>query len=127
MTAHAVAWISHPDCLRHEIEPGHPESPQRLHAIHDRLIVCGLDTMMLHETAPLATREQLVRVHDAAYVDALLANDRPRRIDADTALGPHTLAAALRAAGAAVHAVDLVLEDRASLAFCGVRPPGHHA
>jgi len=72
----------------------------------------------------------LLRVHEAAYVDSLLHADatvQPVRIDADTAIGPHTMAAALRAAGASVRAVDLVLDGKAGLAFCGVRPPGHHA
>ena len=48
-------------------------------------------------------------------------------IDPDTVMGPHTLQAALRAAGAAVEATDLVLSGQVSTAFCAVRPPGHHA
>src|SRR5689334_21736356 len=122
----STAWISHPDCLRHEIGAGHPESARRLACIRDRLVASGLDLLLQHETAPLATREQLLRVHDAAYVDALLAST-PHRVDDDTAVGPHTLPAALRAAGASVLAVDLVLDGKAGLAFCAVRPPGHHA
>jgi acetoin utilization deacetylase AcuC-like enzyme len=123
----AVAWLSHPECLLHENDANHPEAPWRLQAIHDRLVVTGLDALLSHHHAPLATREQLLRVHDAAHVDALLGGAGPHPHDGDTAAGPHTLPAALRAAGAAVRAVDLVLEDRAGLAFCGVRPPGHHA
>ena len=130
MNSGVLAWISHPDCLLHEIVADHPESPRRLAAIEDRLIACGLAPLLVQEPAPRATREQLVRVHDAAHVDRLLALEGASArvpIDADTAIGPHTIAAALRAAGAAVRGVDLVLEDRAQLAFCGVRPPGHHA
>src|SRR5689334_4738885 len=130
MTTAPVTWITHPDCLRHEIDPIHPESAKRLRAIHDRLVYTGLDGLMAHDTAPRATREQLLRVHDPTYVNTLLALDdvrTPIHIDADTAVGPHTLQAALRAAGASVRAVDLVLDDKASLAFCAVRPPGHHA
>jgi acetoin utilization deacetylase AcuC-like enzyme len=48
-------------------------------------------------------------------------------LDPDTAMNPHTLNAALRAAGAAVLAVDLVMNDKFKSAFCAVRPPGHHA
>ena len=123
----AAAWISHPDCLRHEIAAGHPEAPGRLRAIHDRLVASGLDLLLRHEDAPLATREQLLRVHDVAYVDHLLGGHGPHSIDPDTAVGPHTLPAALRAAGASVRAVDLVLDGAVDLAFCAVRPPGHHA
>jgi acetoin utilization deacetylase AcuC-like enzyme len=130
MNSSVLAWVSHPDCLRHVIGPDHPESPQRLEAIQDRLAACGMASLFVQHPAPRATREQLARVHDAAHVDRLLALEGAAAhvpIDADTALGPHTIAAALRAAGAAVRGVDLVLEDRAQLAFCGVRPPGHHA
>src|SRR5207249_11326415 len=42
-------------------------------------------------------------------------------------MNPHTLRAALRAAGAAVLATDLVISGAAEAAFCAVRPPGHHA
>lgn len=127
MSAHAVAWISHPDCLGHRNGPNHPEAPERLQAIRDRLVITGLDALMLHERAPLATREQLVRVHDPTYVDGVLDSAGAQRGDDETVVGPHTLPAALRAAGACVRGVDLVLEGRAGLAFCGVRPPGHHA
>ena len=48
-------------------------------------------------------------------------------LDPDTYMGPHTLTAALRAAGAVVLATDLVLAGEATTAFCSVRPPGHHA
>jgi acetoin utilization deacetylase AcuC-like enzyme len=48
-------------------------------------------------------------------------------LDPDTAMNPHTHRAALRAAGAAVHATDLVATGVAATAFCNIRPPGHHA
>ena len=130
MGSSVLAWLSHPDCLRHVIDPDHPESPRRLDAIHDRMVASGYAGLLTQESAPRATREQLVRVHEPAHVDRLLALEGAAAhvpVDADTAIGPHTLAAALRAAGAAVRGVDLVLEDRAQLAFCAVRPPGHHA
>jgi acetoin utilization deacetylase AcuC-like enzyme len=48
-------------------------------------------------------------------------------LDPDTAMNPYSLNAALRAAGAAVLAVDLVLKNQFNSVFCSVRPPGHHA
>jgi acetoin utilization deacetylase AcuC-like enzyme len=73
---------------------------------------------------------QLLRVHSAAYVDALeklAPSSGLAWIDPDTAMNPHTWRAALRAAGAAVMGVDLVMAGTVEAAFCSVRPPGHHA
>lgn len=125
-----TAFISHPACLKHDMGDFHPEGPQRLMAIEDRLIACRLHPLLQHHEAPRATREQLARVHRPDYIDAIEAAS-PREglihLDPDTAMGPHTLEAALRAAGAVVLATDLVLAGRAENAFCNVRPPGHHA
>ena len=120
--------ISHPDCGRHEMGQAHPESPARLRAIDDALAESGLRLRQIE--APRATREQLERAHSARHIDDLFAR-APRtgyvQLDADTTLNPHTIPAALRAAGAAVKAVDLVLGGSARSVFCNIRPPGHHA
>ncbi|MFC4251073.1 MAG: histone deacetylase family protein [Sinimarinibacterium flocculans] len=126
-----VAWITHPLCARHLIEEGHPESPERLAAIEDRLLIGGLGGFMQRHEAPEASREQLLRAHTAAHVDHVLAHRRigPRRVDIDgeTAYTQYTVDAALRAAGAGVDAVERALRGEAGLGFCAVRPPGHHA
>ena len=109
---------------------GHPEQPARLSAIFDRLIASGLEMIVRQIDAPLATRLQLERVHDRDYVERVFAEAPAEGVvmlDPDTAMGPHTLDAALRAAGAAVHAVDLVMSGEFQAVFCAVRPPGHHA
>jgi acetoin utilization deacetylase AcuC-like enzyme len=109
---------------------GHPECPQRLSAIEDRLRLAGLLDFMQQVQAPAATVEQLQRVHSPAHVERVLRADTARGPvwhDPDTAQGPHTAEAALHAAGAGVKAVDLVLDGDAGLAFGAVRPPGHHA
>ena len=125
-----TAYVTHPDCMRHEMGEHHPESPARLAAIHDRLLFDGLlDQLDVHE-APLATREQLCRAHAAGHVDAMLGAapiEGYVHVDPDTLMNPFTPVAALRAAGAAVLATDLVLGGLAGNAFCCVRPPGHHA
>ena len=108
----------------------HPERPARLSAIEDQLIASGIGMHLARHEAPLATDEQLARVHPIEYVRAIRGaapSEGTVHLDPDTAMNPWTLQAALRAAGAAVLATDLVLTDKAKSAFCSVRPPGHHA
>ena len=125
-----TAYLSHPDCLKHDMGTGHPECPARLAAIHDQLIASGLLPYLQQHDAPLATEEQLARVHDPQYI-AAIRDAAPQQglvyLDPDTAMNPHSWQAALRAAGAAVLATELVLEGKVENAFCAVRPPGHHA
>jgi len=124
------AYITHPDCARHDMGPHHPECPERLGAINDHLLVKGLLDYMVQHDAPLATEEQLGRAHTSLYVRELFEaapKDGLVQVDPDTCMNPHTLPAALRAAGAAVEATNLVLAGQAPTAFCNIRPPGHHA
>lgn len=124
------AFISHADCNRHEMGACHPECPERLSAINDQLLISGYLNFMDAYDAPLASIEQISRAHSALYVQELIAQS-PKEgyqlVDPDTKMNPHTINAALRAAGAAIQATDLVLDGVASNAFCCVRPPGHHA
>ncbi|MCW5604868.1 MAG: histone deacetylase family protein [Burkholderiales bacterium] len=125
-----TAFITHSDCLLHEMGGHHPEQPARLQAVDDQLIASGLAGHLLHVEAPLATHAQLERVHAPGYIDAIEAAAPASGIthlDPDTAMNPHTLHAALRAAGAAVLAVDMVIGGQVRNAYCNVRPPGHHA
>ncbi|MBU1174683.1 MAG: histone deacetylase family protein [Alphaproteobacteria bacterium] len=125
-----LGFVSHPDCLLHDAGDGHPESAERIYAIQNHLIVSNLEFVLHHYDAPLATRDQLAAAHDGAYVDQILAQRVESgyiHLDGDTTMSPGTLQAALRAAGAGVHAVDLVMAGTANPVFCAVRPPGHHA
>ena len=125
-----TAFISHPDCLLHEMGPYHPERPARLKAIEDELTASGLMDKLVRHIAPRVTFEQLNRVHAAEYIASLDAKAPAAGIvylDLDTAMNPHSLKAAYRAAGAVVLAVDLVIGKNSENAFCSVRPPGHHA
>src|SRR5712691_10768187 len=126
----ATAFITHADCARHDMGRHHPESPARLAAIEDHLISSGLAGLLERHDAPAAKVSELARVHPLEYIEAI-REASPRsgivHLDPDTAMCPHTWDAALRAAGAAVLATDLVIGGRADSAFCAVRPPGHHA
>jgi acetoin utilization deacetylase AcuC-like enzyme len=122
--------ISHPDCLLHDPGIIHPDIPDRLYAINNQLIMSGLDYVVRHRDAPVATRAQLERVHTSEHVTHILDladTEKPVVIDGDTIVGGGSVAAAIRAAGAGVLGVDLVMSGEAGQAFCAIRPPGHHA
>lgn len=125
-----TAYISHSLCFRHDLGAHHPESAARLHAIEDQLIASGIMDYLQRHDAPAVTREQLLRVHDADYMD-LLASSTPSQglvqLEGDITLNPFSYQAALHAAGAVVLGVDLVMAKKVENAFCSIRPPGHHA
>ena len=125
-----TAYITHADCLRHEMGPGHPENPERLSAVNEHMRASGLLPALRSLEAPLAEAPDLKRVHRPAYVDLIFEN-APRegyvQLDPDTAMNPYSLAAARRAAGAGLLAVDEIIAGRVQNAFCAVRPCGHHA
>lgn len=125
-----TAFITHRECWLHDMGKFHPECPDRLAAINDRLIAAGLDLYLSFIDAPVATREQVARAHPASYFDELMANVPEhgiRHLDPDTAMNPNTMKAALRSAGAGILATDLVMKGEIENAFCAIRPPGHHA
>ena len=126
----STAIISHHECRKHKMLEHHPEDPSRIDAISDRLIASGLEYSLDHFDANNITREDLLRVHDAEYLDYLVKIQPIEgliNVDSDTQMCPQTLKAATRAAGAAVQAVDLVFKSDHKAVFCNVRPPGHHA
>jgi acetoin utilization deacetylase AcuC-like enzyme len=121
-----VRIYTHAACLRHDPGSGHAERPARLAAVTEALLAQpGLEWAQ----APEASREQLARVHSAALIARVLDSQiiGSLRLDPDTVMSPDSPQAALRAAGAAVAAVDAVLGGEVGQAFCAVRPPGHHA
>jgi len=125
-----TAYISHPACLLHDMGRSHPECPARIKAIEDQLIASHIFGFLQHHDAPRATREQLERVHSAAYIDAIEAAvpaEGLAMVDPDTWMNPHSWEAAVCAAGALVLGTELVMQGMAENAFCNVRPPGHHA
>ncbi|SDK55451.1 histone deacetylase family protein [Microbulbifer yueqingensis] len=126
----SVGLITSPACALHDMGEGHPERPARLDAIQDQLLASGMDFVLQHFDAPRATRAQLELVHDPDYVESIFArapSEGTEILDPDTSMCPDSLEAALRAAGAAVSAVDRVMAGEVQSAFCAVRPPGHHA
>jgi acetoin utilization deacetylase AcuC-like enzyme len=118
---------THPLALEHDTGPGHPERADRLRAIERAISAAPLPGLVRREPGQ-ATRAQLERVHDPAYVARLLAlRGKCAQLDPETFVSPQTIDAALYAAGGAVAAVDAVLGGEDKAAFVLARPPGHHA
>lgn len=120
--------LTHPSMLAHEPPPGHAEHSGRLKAVLEAL----KDMPFERREAPLAECEAIARVHPVTYIRALdpafaEARETRVRLDADTYISAGSREAAYRAAGACVSAVDAVHGGEADMAFCAVRPPGHHA
>ena len=123
----ATYLFTHRACIEHDPGPTHPEQPDRLRAVLAALDGDDFARLERREAPPIDT-DEVKRVHDPLYVDAVLDSVPERgqvHLDPDTALSPASGEAALRAAGAAAAAVDAVIGG--GNAFCAVRPPGHHA
>ena len=120
---------THEACLEHDPGPHHPESPARLEAVLAALSGPAY-AMLERREAPRASLAQIARAHPGDFAERVLAavpKQGYAALDADTVLSPGSGEAALRAAGAAIAAVDAVIAGEAKSAFCAVRPPGHHA
>jgi len=126
----STAYISHPDFMKHETGRHHPECPERIAAIEDQLIQSRLDTHLKRIDPPLASEADITRVHSEdhlAFVKSKAPSSGYSMIDGDTIMNPATWTVSLRAAGAAMAAVDAVMQGEVNNAFCAIRPPGHHA
>ena len=136
---HKTGFFTHPACRQHDMGAGHPECPQRLDAIADRLLSSGILDVLDQRTAPAAPITDLELAHGRMHIASLrgltdslrddIAAGGPTHtpIDPDTTMNIHTWEAALSAAGAALAATDAVIAGELENAFCSVRPPGHHA
>ncbi|MCU0956180.1 MAG: histone deacetylase family protein [Hydrogenophaga sp.] len=134
-----TGYFTHRDCWKHEMGRGHPECPQRLDAIEDRLLASGLDVALQRREATPASMADLELAHGRMHLAALrgladglreeIAAGGPAhaQIDPDTSINEHSWDAILVAAGAAIDATDAVMAGELENAFCAVRPPGHHA
>ncbi len=119
--------------------PGHPECPERLDAIEDRLLASGIDVALDRRVAPEASVSDIELAHSRLHVAAMRGLGQELKesitaggpmysqIDPDTAMNVHTWRAILRASGASLAATDAVIAGELENAFCAVRPPGHHA
>ena len=134
-----TGYFSHADCRKHEMGAGHPECPQRLDAIEDRLLISGVGDALDRREGPQAPLADVELAHGRMFVaslrglseslndDVAAGGPAHAQIDPDTSINVYTWDAALRAAGLALAATDAVIAGELENAFCAVRPPGHHA
>jgi acetoin utilization deacetylase AcuC-like enzyme len=124
-----VLFATHARYLDHIAGRHHPERPARLDAVIAGVEAADLGEALVPFAPRAATRAELQRVHDAAYVDNVeqFCNGGGGRLDPDTGASPASYEAAVLAAGAGLDAVDRLDQGEADAAFCAVRPPGHHA
>ena len=134
-----TGYFTHRDCWKHEMGAGHPECPERLDAIEDRLLITGLGHALDRREAPVASLTDIELAHSRMHVAALRGLSESLKeeivaggpayaqVDPDTSMNVSTWDAALRAVGAALAATDAVLAGELENAFCAIRPPGHHA
>jgi acetoin utilization deacetylase AcuC-like enzyme len=120
-----VVVYTHPDCLKHNPGPGHPETPERLRAILARV---RSDSSVEMRDAASSKLEPLLRVHPEPYLAGLeaLSSKGGGALFLDTILSRDSWAAALGATGAVLGAVDQAMTGEGHT-FAAVRPPGHHA
>ena len=134
-----TGYYTHNLCRKHEMGPGHPECPERISAIEDRLLISGVFDTLERLEAPPASYSDIELAHDRMYIAAMRGlTDRlieehqaggPEyaQIDTDTSINSYTFDAARLSAGAALAATDAVIAGQLENAFCAIRPPGHHA
>ena len=134
-----TGYFTHSDCRKHNMGQGHPECPERLDAIEDRLLISGVGDALDRRDAPLAPLADLELAHGRMHVaslrglsdglkeELLAGGPEHAQIDPDTCMNSGTWEAALRSAGAALAATDAVMAGELENAFCATRPPGHHA
>ena len=114
---------------QHDTGRGHPERPSRLVAVQRGIDDAGIDEAVRTIEGRPARRDELERVHDPRYLDALeqLASAGGGALDPDTPMSPGSWATAQRGAGLGLAAAEALAAGEAEVAFVAPRPPGHHA
>ena len=127
-----VGIIGHYRCAEHDMGEHHPENGKRLSAISDQLIRSGLDYVVRQFDSKPIDKELLLLAHTQKHIDLVFDNapsegEENFTVGPDSVMNDKTLTSILYSAGAAVDAVDLVMDGTLTSAFCTTRPPGHHA
>lgn len=125
-----LSVIGHPHCQLHSMGEFHPETPLRLESIERHITAAEFAGKLNRLEAKPIEKELLALAHEPDYIQSIFDNAPSSgevRLDPDTSMNPHTLEAALLAAGSGVQGVDSIMQKHSNKVFCAVRPPGHHA
>lgn len=129
-----TGFFTHDLCHSYDQGEGNPESTERVVVIEDQMIASGLSRHLVPHYCSAARLEDVLRAHDAQYVERLrLASHQvadgatAQSISDDTSVNALSFEAALKSAGAAIEAVRQVCAGTFRNAFACIRPPGHHA
>jgi acetoin utilization deacetylase AcuC-like enzyme len=126
----SLSIITHPVYFEHDTGFGHPERPDRLAAILEKINMSTSLTKSEIIQPEQAGIDDIIRVHSKTYFDSVSEAIRngERVLDSgDTIVSEKSLDAALYAAGAMIDGVNLLKDETSNKVFCVVRPPGHHA
>ncbi|WDT93118.1 histone deacetylase [Thermoleophilum album] len=124
----SILYFHHEASHRHDTGFGHPERVERIVAVEERVAALADTLPIEHRRAPVASEEQLLRVHTPRHLEAVrrhVASGVP--LDVDTPVSAGSLEAALAAAGGACALAEALLAGDAARGFAALRPPGHHA
>jgi acetoin utilization deacetylase AcuC-like enzyme len=125
----ATLLYTDPRFGEHDTTPGHPERPERMDAVSRGVEASVAVEDLVRCTPRAATVDELARVHDRSYLDALerFCSSGGGHLDPDTVAMSGSWEIARLAAGAGLDAVERLTAGEADGAFLAVRPPGHHA
>lgn len=121
--------IYHPDYLRHLTGHGHPESPERLTAIINRLEETGL-LKELTLIEPISAREEdILLIHSREHFDTIKNawDNGYTALTPDTPISEESFRIAMLAAGGVLTGIDKIMAGEIDNCMALVRPPGHHA
>ena len=124
-----VLFTTHPQFLEHLTGHGHPERPDRLRAVGAGIAAAGVDEALVAFESRPATGAEISAVHPEPFLSRLadFTLSGGGHLDPDTVAVPASYGAALLAAGAGLEAIAHLDAGEGDVAFCAVRPPGHHA
>lgn len=107
---------------------GLPENPETKRRLKNLIDVTGLSRDLVLSSAPPASREDLLRVHPATYLDAFkaMSDAGGGEMGLRTPFGPGGYETASLSAGLASAALAQVLSGALTNAYALSRPPGHH-